>query len=467
MKNRFAPVALSLIVILSSLGAASRSQTPAPVFVLTHLTVVDVVAGAIRPDQTIVLTGDRITAIGASEQITPPQGATVIDEAGKYVIPGLWDMHVHLRDKVYLSLFTANGVTGIRQMSGDSVMLGWRREIERGSLVGPRLIVSSPIIDGPVTRWGGQAYAVTNGSEGRSAVRKAKEWGADFVGVSSLLPRDAYLAVAGEAKAQGISCAGDVPWSLSAAEASDAGQKSIESLTGVVLGCSAAENNIRKQIPSTSVSTSEVAVDAVALKTYDRIKAAVLFRRFVKNGTWHCPTLTALRSKAYAKDRDFRADPRVRFMPRATRDGWQEQVAALASALGVENVAAARQCFPRYLEVVAAMQRAGVPILAGTDTGAPYCFAGFSLHDELALLVDAGLSPAEALRTATLNPARFLGLAESLGTIDPGKIANLVLLDANPLADIKNTTKIAAVILNGRMFDRNELDRMLRRLKDG
>jgi imidazolonepropionase-like amidohydrolase len=321
-------------------------------------------------------------------------------------------------------------------MSGTSDLLRLRQDfaknIAKGSLPGTRMIVASPIIDGPRPICP-NSIAVSNEDEGRKAVRDVKKSGADFVKVYSLLPRDAYFAIADEAKRQGLTFAGHVPSSVSPAEASDAGQKSIEHLTGI---------RPRR---------------AMALETYNDSKAAELFARFVKTETWQCPTLTVLRTHAYLGDENFRRDHRLKYIPPPVRERWGQRIANRNE----ENSADANKVFQKELEIVGAMRKAGVQLLAGTDTGNPFCFPGFSLHEELALLVIAGLTPVEALRSATLNPAKFLGLDKTLGTIDQGKIADLVLLDANPLEDVRNTQRINAVISNGRLFDRKALNKML------
>src|SRR5262249_44694326 len=246
--------------------------------------------------------------------------------------------------------------------------------------------------------------------EGRKAVENVKKWGADFVKVYTYLPRDAYFAIAEEAKRQRIPFAGHVPWSVSAAEASDAGQRSIEHLTGVLLSFSSSERESRRKIAAASRFEGRAAVEARALETYDGEKARELFDRFAKNGTWQCPTLTVLRSFAYLDDKDFRNDQRLKYMPPLVRDRWERAESRLGNT--ANNYSLNKKIYPKYLEMVGAMHRAGVQILAGTDTGNPYCFPGFSLHDELGLLVKAGLTAGEALRAATLDPARFLGMED-------------------------------------------------------
>jgi len=417
-----------LLLLPTLLLAGGKTNSLEKALVLTHVTIIDVTGGAPKPDMTVVITGPRITDLGEAGKVSVPQGGRVIDASGKFLIPGLWDMHVHWYYRDTLTLFTANGVTGIRQMFGNSDLLRWRDEIAKGSLQGPRMVVASPIIDGPQPVWP-NSISVRDEAEGRKAVTRVKQWGADFVKVYSLLPREAYFGIADEARKQGLPFEGHVPFTVSAAEASDAGQKSIEHLTGVFK----------------------------ALETFSAEKETELFARFIKNGTWQCPTLTVRRSTAYQDDPNFRNDERLRFIPRQMLERWGMRMGNRRA----EFYANAKRLFQKEVEVVGDMGRAGVLLLAGTDTGNPFCFPGFSLHDELALLVKAGLTPAESLRAATLNPAKFFGLDQTLGTVEKGKLADLVLLEANPLEDIRNTQKIDAVVMNGRFYDRKALDKML------
>jgi hypothetical protein len=289
------------------------------------------------------------------------------------------------------------------------------------------------------------------------------------VKVYSLLPRDAYFGIADEAKRQGISFAGHVPISVSAAEASDAGPKSIEHLTGVLLACSSREDEFRAQLAAEiakngmtgALSGMSRRQSKQITESFSNQKAAALFARFAKNGTWQCPTLTVLHNMAYLDDKNVTNDPRLKYMPPFLRRNWDPSTDFRMRTMTPADYANAKASFQKSLEVVRGMRRAGVEIIAGTDTLNPYCFPGFSLHDELGLLVRAGLTPLDALQTATINTAKFLGKLDSLGTVEQGKIADLVLLDANPLEDIGNTKKINAVVMNGRLFDRKALDRML------
>jgi len=445
-----------LLLLITLLLAGGRTDTQQKPLVLRRLTVIDVTGGPPKPDMTVVITGDRITDLGEAGKVSVPQGGRVIDAGGKFLIPGLWDMHVHWYGKDTLTLFTANGVTGIRQMFGNTDLLRWRDEIAKGSLQGPRMVVASPIVDGPQPVWP-NSISVRNEEEGRKAVTKVKQWGADFVKVYSLLPREAYFGIADEARKQGLPFEGHVPFTVSAAEASDAGQKSIEHLTGVILACSDKEAGLSGERDNTNSTPARARPEVRAIETFSAKKEAELFARFIKNGTWQCPTLTVRRSAAYRDDPNFKNDGRLRYIPRQILERWGMR---MANTRG-ETYANEKRLFQKQVEVVGDMGRAGVLLLAGTDTGNPFCFPGFSLHEELALLVKAGLTPTESLRAATLNPAKFFGLDQKLGTIEQGKLADLVLLEANPLEDIRNTQRIDAVIMNGRFYDRKALDKML------
>jgi hypothetical protein len=480
MRKTFALVLLFLCLFSFSCARRSAFGVQATLIV-THATIIDTAGGANKTDMTVFITGDRITDIKKTGKVRPPEKALVIDATGKFLIPGLWDMHVHWYDARYLPLFIANGVTGIRIMWGTPAHFRWREEIAKGSRLGPRLIIASPIIDGPKPLWPG-SISVSNEAEARQVVRQVKEMGYDFVKILEGLSREAYFAIADESKKQGISFAGHIPWTISATEASDAGQKCIEHLggavsPGILLDCSNKEEELRKEgekaFEGISVEKPPTASQIEALKsfpkevlaTYDGKKAAVLFPRFVKNDTWFCPTLTVLRSYRFLDDKNFTNDPRLKYMPKDIRESWELKNNPSLSSNTEEDWAIEKKVFQKELELVGAMRRAGVDLLAGTDVLNPFCFPGFSLHDELGLLVEAGLTPLEALQAATYKAAEFLGMTDSLGTVATGKIADLVLLEANPLENIGNTRKIAAVVINGKCYLKPALDEMLAKLE--
>jgi imidazolonepropionase-like amidohydrolase len=443
-----------LCVLLPSLGSAGT-------LVIRHVTVIDTTGGPEQPDMTVVVDQGRIAAVGPSRSAKVPAGSQVIDGRGEFLIPGLWDMHVHReseRHRWSYPLYVANGVVGVRDMWGPSNANSWRAQHAADSNPAPTQYLASPIIDGPEPDFPG-SIVVANATQGREAVDLYKARGADFIKVLSRLPREAYFAVADEARKQGIPFAGHVPYSVTAKEASDAGQKSMEHLYGVALGTSAQEEVLFAEAPKTGQERARR--DLRAFESYDETKADSLFARFVRNGTWQTPTLTVLRSFSHLKDPEFVNDERLKYIPGSLRTQWDPKNDPRFSQMTIEDQTARREVFRQDLKLVGRMHQAGVGILAGTDTMNPYCFPGFSLHDELALLVEAGLSPMAALQAATRNPARLMSQLDTRGTIETGKIADLVLLDRDPLADIHNTRSIRAVVLRGELLPRMELDEML------
>jgi imidazolonepropionase-like amidohydrolase len=445
--------------------------------VIQHVTVIDATGRNPAPNMTVIIKGDRIVAITSSRKAHLSKDAVVIDGTGKFLIPGLWDMHVHGASDSRASwshlLFLANGVVGVRDMFGPPDANAWRAMQLSNQDPIPTIYLGSPLVDGPNPQWP-HSIVVTTAAQGRDIVDQQQQRGADFIKVYDKLSRDAYFAIADEAEKRGIPFEGHVPELITAQEASDAGQKSIEHLTRVAQSCSkdqaaiAAEMQKQEAIfraPGATVSQKvEIGKQIIALnyrviETYDQATAQTLFAQFVKNGTWQTPTLTLLHARL--DDPLPPDDPRLKYLTNALRTNWDagyyrnfppEPRAAMIKLSHAE--------FDQSMKIVGLMYRAGVPILAGTDAMNPQCFPGFSIHDELALLVDAGLPPLAALQASTRNAAQFMGQLNRRGTIEPGKIADLVLLDKDPLADIHNTRAIQAVILNGKLFQRAQLDAM-------
>ena len=449
-----------LSLLAMSIVAVTLAHAQATL-VFTHVTIIDVTGKPVQSDMTVVIEGHRIGEIGKTAQVKVPKGARPIDATGKYLIPGLWDMHVHTvfgdwlpkDEKVILPLFVANGVTGIRDMGGDlEVLKEWRSRIKGGKLLGPRMVIAGPMLDGPVPRFPSSA-PIKNAADGRKTVDDLKQGGVDFIKIQSLIPRDGYFAAADEAKRLGIPFVGHVPDAVRATEASNAGQKSIEHLTGVFEGCSPLEDELMKgpKGPGKFVAT------------YDDRRADKLIGLFAKNQTWQVPTLVWEHGQWLVDESDFSHDPLTKYAPAAwEKRTWPMFTKDILKDMDIDPAPVRERFVQMELEIVNKMHRAGVPFMAGTDTAAGvHVFPGFSLHEELGFFVKAGFTPLEALQTATLNPAQFLGRLADMGTVAKGKLADLVLLEANPLDDIHNTLKINAVVLNGRFFSRKELDDLL------
>jgi imidazolonepropionase-like amidohydrolase len=459
--------------------AARAAQAQTVAFV--HVNVVDVsattMAAALKRDQTVLVVGRTIAAVGPTGRVALPTGAIVIEAAGQYLIPGLTDMHVHTliegRPEFAFPMFVASGVTGVRDMGGSfsaDVVRRIRDDIEAGRIVGPHLLaVPGKILDGPSSGERVAFATVPSADEGRRLVAAAKSEGREFVKAYNLLSREAYLAIVAEAKRQHMPVAGHVPFALTAKEVSDVGQKTIEHAADLPISCSRDEQALRKRVASEGAAAANsnwarARVEIEASRTYDAAKASALFHTFVRNGTWQCPTLVLKEMSAAARVEDLSDDVRLALIPPSMRSRWIDTFRDLVAPIG--EPAERRLRADRTVEIVGAMHRAGVRILAGTDSPPqPFLFPGFALHDELALFVRAGLTPLAALRTATTNAAEFLGRSRLAGTVAAGRSADLVLLRANPLEDIHNTRTIEAVVLGGRYLDRAALDALLARTK--
>lgn len=450
-----------VFAILLSISFLSCTKTESADLAIRNVTVIDATGAPAQPKMTILIAENRITKISKAKRIKVDKNVNVIDGSGKFLIPGLWDMHVHMNfHKVYMALFIANGVTSARMMEGWHGYYEWRKEICEDKLIGPRMIIASQMAEGPVPGRD-DSVGVKNEEEGRLFIRKAKEEGADFIKVLSYLSKNTYFAIIDEAKKQGIPVVGHVPYSVSAAEVSDAGQRSIEHDYGVSLSCSDRDGELRK-ILMTIVPTPEARLKAYTDIDFSELKAKVLFARLMENGTFVCPTLVVWNELAFQEEEGLAKNPRLKFMPNYTLDYWNRIGDEIVNKGLLDSLKTYRQ---KGIDLVGKMKDAGVELLAGTDTGAHYSFPGFSLHDELALLVQAGLTPMEALRCATYNPAKFFGKLDLMGTIENNKVADLVLLEANPLEDINNTKKIAAVLAGGKLYKKNELQEILNRIE--
>lgn len=443
-------------------------QQPAPT-AITHVTVINPGMSSVEANRTVLVTGDRITSVSDAAQTQPPKNARVIDATGQFLIPGLWDMHVHSvfgdwfpggRD-IILPLFIANGVTGVRDMGGDApVLMAWRKEIASGKLIGPRMVMSGPMLDGYLPNGKlrfPSSLPVKTPADAIAAVDSLKKQGVDFIKVQSEISHDAYLAAAAEAHKQGLPIVGHVPDTVRLREVVEAGQKSVEHLMGIFEGCSTEEDKFIQGKGNLKL----------LLSTQDKKRCDALIKLLAEHQTWQVPTLAWQRGGEFLDQPDPKRKPLDKYVPAYWRDvTWRRFNDEMMPDLLKDPLALRQDYFARNLQITGAMHRAGVPFLAGTDT-APgiYIMPGFSLHDELANFVEAGFTPMESLQTATSNPAKFLGIQSSQGSVESGKIADLVLLNANPLEDIRNTNKISAVAAHGRFFDRAALDQMLKQVE--
>jgi imidazolonepropionase-like amidohydrolase len=481
-----------LVAALLFVSVLAAAQGSAADLAFQHVTVIDTHDGSLHPDMTVVVAHGHIAAIAKASSAKLPKAAREIDATGKFLIPGLWDMHVHLaqEDKskwtrpILLPLLVANGVTGVRDMGGNfDLIQQLRAEIEQQKLLGPRIVAGGPQHIGsgsekiwPLSDWPAAEFArVGTAADGEQTVRTLKDRGVDFIKVQSQgppIPREAYFAIADASRKLGIPFVGHVPDTITAEEASNAGQKSIEHLSGVFLACSANEAALRKSQLEADNDPQAFPIFATrggfdlpppgTFDSYSREKAGTLFALLAKNHTWQVPTLSIKQAFMLSAQGKFLQDERLAYVPPSFRQelGSPEYYKRKRP----EEIQDLSRAVELSLSVVRDMHGAGVEFMAGTDLPYPP-LPGWSLHDEMELLVRGGLSPLEALQAATLNPARFLGKIQQFGTVEQGKVADLVLLDSNPLADIENVRKIRAVVVNGKYLGREELDRILAETK--
>lgn len=451
-----------LLIIVGTAFNQARSAENSGTTVFLDVTIVDVERGVTVPNRTVTVVGQNIRSVLPADHSVTPPNSTVVQGSGKFLIPGLWDMHVHhdFRWTGPLDLALANGVTGVRDMNSAAFVIEWRDEIRSGKRRGPQIRAAGKFLDAPMRGQTTNRKTASTPDEGRELVKERKAAGADFIKVYSGLDPEVYRAILAEAARQKLPVVGHCPDLVSAFEASQLGQKSIEHLTGVAMASSPRELTLRQQLAASYRTSrgydifSSLPTIMASMESLDSQKQASLFSAFKMHGTWHVPTLVMYRPiRATAE-----GDARMKYVHPEDLVLWRHIRAK--DQLGEFR----NKSFSYAIATVRAMNKAGVALLAGTDAGGSNgidVFHGFSVADELELFVECGLSPAEALRTATLNPALFFEEAETSGTVAPGKRADLVLLDADPLTSIGNVRRIVATMANGTLFSRKDLDTLL------
>jgi hypothetical protein len=466
----------SLALVLTVIGAACASaQRPVSVdadVAITHVTVVNVERGTLVRDQDVMLKGDRIVAVTGAGASRPPTGIRVINGAGLYVIPGLWDMHAHLNLQAnvaaqQLPLFVAHGVTGIRVMSTPmqpgslAPFRALQEQIAGGAVIGPRLLALASFTVNGAAGIPAQApafFKATTREEGQQLARYLKQAGYDFVKVYNNLSREGYFGLAEEARKLDMPLGGHEPAAVTAIELSNAGQRSIEHSRIFLFNCFPGADSMRKGVLQGSGTVQR----RRTVDEYDPKLCADVFRTFVRNDTYITPTHVTRRMDAFAGDSAYLNDARMKYIPLRQQVAWRADARGMVAQ---DSTPAGRRSFMDFyvkgLTLTNAAYRAGVPVMLGTDAGDSFVFPGASVHDELGELVKAGLTPAEALRAATLSGATFLGQTADYGTVQTGRFADLVLLEADPLTDVANSRRIRAVVRGGRVFERAALDSML------
>ena len=476
-------VLLASICIIVLVGCVNNTEPPATsALLLEDVSVLDWEQGFV-PNQSVVIVNDRIIAVGDVGSVEVPVNAVRIhgEASGGYVIPGLWDMHVHLTynralQPVMRKLLLANGITGARDTGGHLDLIEPLLEEARQEAVPlTDVYYAGPLLDGVPRVYDGVgsrpdiSVGLADEQAARHAVDSLVARGVDLIKSYEMVQPNVFIAILDQAGRHGIPVTGHVPLSMHAEEAARAGLYSMEHLRNLETSCSTEKEALlqeRRRMLSEGASGSggdlrgaiHTYIREVSLASQDNANCRSLLATLAEQGTWQIPTLTILAArfnKLYADDAWRQT---FHYLPEAEAALWTENAIRFSEA--PVNAIGEKHGAWGY-EMIASMKAAGVPILAGTDTPIFFLTPGFSLHKELAFLVKGGLTPMEALQSATLLPAQYFGLASDLGSVEPGKRADLVILRNNPLEDIEHTASVEAVIKQGYLFNRSQLDALL------
>ena len=488
MKRVLLVVATMAAALTTGSCRTIAAEPPKPVaLAVTNVTVIDPDTAKVLPGQTIFIEGDRIVAVVPAADAVRFAAAESIDGTGKFVIPGLVDMHAHLflpePAKPGLNLFIANGVTGIREMSSDCwEVLGatdgciehyrlLQAQVRAGVVPGPDIMgLTSAMVMGPARATlpeGAPSFVVPQtGEQGRELVRHLHARGPDLIKTHDSIPTAVFEAMMDEARRAGIGVGGHIPFGAGSLGAARLGYRSIEHARDLLYDCSRYGPQYRREEAAFAEGRpgAKRPSNLVRLRStvdeFDEAACETMLASLAGMSTYYVPTHVTREMEAKAGDATYRSDPARKYVLPARNKNWEADLTQTA-ALPPAEVAALGDFFRHGLAVTALAHRAGVPIMTGSDANDTMIVPGFSLHRELVLLVTAGLQPMDALRAATSVPARYFGLSDHHGGISSGKEADLVILDADPLQDIRNTSRISAVIANGRHFDRAALDGLL------
>lgn len=434
-------------------------------YAFKNVTVIPMDSEKTLANQTVVVEGGKIKLIAQTESISLDGDVKIIDGSGKYLIPGLSDMHVHIWSEQEPPLYVANGVTLVRNMWGETFTLKIRDDINSGNILGPTIITGGRIVDGAPRMWDGSEEIKTE-EEARAIVRAHKSAGYDFIKVYSSLTPELFDIIADEAKAQNIPFSGHVPMSVTLEHAMRSGMTTIEHLTGFKEATYKEGVDFGKGFFSkermdigSKLNSGELSFDDI----FDPSKTKTMAAIATETGVWNVPTLIVI-DKIFLtrKEADVQfSRPEIKYIVPAIQSMWNPDNDFRRKNTTDEQLKAMQGFFQREVDTVTTLHEAGANIMSGTDAPNPYVFHGFSLHEELALFVKAGMTPYEALRTSTINPAKFLNAVGEFGTITVGARADMVLLDANPLEDISNAQMRSGVMLRGRWLPEAELQKAL------
>ncbi|MES2149232.1 MAG: amidohydrolase family protein [Pseudomonadota bacterium] len=465
-----------MVLTLSWFTLACATAAPIPVdLILRGATIIDVASGSGATGKAVVIKGDRIVAVVDDKALDRYRARRTVQLPGKFIIPGLWDSHVHFgggeplieENQHLLALYLANGITSVRDCAGDltDTVLRWRAQIAAGTLEGPTIFASGAKFEGYKPLWKG-TREVRTPQEVTAALDQLQAQKVDFIKITeNTLTPDIYLEILRQARARGMRSSGHVPAQLTLAAMFDAGLGTVEHLTYLLRTSTAREAELTALVAAGTISSRDAL--RLSLQSYDEAVARRSFRRMAAAGTAVVPTLSVQRLTAYLDQQDHSGDAYLQYIGKGLRQtyDWRVQRAAQDDTDAVELRHAIVEKAAALLPILA---QEGVSIIAGTDAGFlnSYDYPGLALHEELALYVQYGLSPQQALQSAVVNGPRFLGKLDRYGSVAPGKVADVLVLDADPLRDIGATRKIRMVLSRGTVYDRARLDRMLAETRD-
>jgi imidazolonepropionase-like amidohydrolase len=486
-----AVAAAASLLVFCGPGAAQSTSTSAQL-ILDGVIIVDPRDGKLTRNARITINDGKITEISPAGGPVPGGPAKYVDAREKYVVPGYLDMHAHplagdaspldsAESAASLTLMLVNGITGFRQMSGSPELLEKRRS---GAFQQPAAMPAVLAMPGSILTGANAATPEAAVAE----VQRQKSSGADFIKVVDVGPQ-VFFAAEEEAKRVALPFVGHLPLAVDAVQASERGMKSIEHLgprDSVLVGCSSDEAALREAIsripprkppplppevfakltekiianPIAFTDASEIARYQRVIDTYSEAKCRQLAVKFATNGTWQTPTLIRLRTMMFGNDPEYMTNPNLRYVSADTKRLWQEVAQEYSAKISPASAVTLAAFYNLQLKLVKLFQEAGVKMMAGDDYGGQWLVPGFGLHQEFDQLAHAGLSPLEVLQMTTINGAEFIGRTASMGAVEAGKDADLVLLDGDPVESVQNLHRISAVVRAGSYFSRDDLDQL-------
>lgn len=463
---------LAFLALIVGLSISCTQKTEVDILI-KNAAVIELTSGQILPSQVVLIQGDSIFLSGGDSLLSSYSGKTVIDAESKYLMPGLWDNHVHFGGAEYideneqlLPLYLAFGVTAVRDAAGDIPLevLKWKSEINSGNRIGPKIFTSGPKIEGINSVWPGD-LEIGSEAELDKALDSLEKLQVDFVKITdNALSAELFLSATQKAKARGWAVSGHVHPEITLNEISKAGLTTIEHQGYLLRAATPEENRIRDEKLSNKLSPAEA--NLLQFNTLNDSVAEAKFRQFAAQGTGIVPTLLISYNIAYLDSLDFSTDTIQDYLGPKLKESYQWRIDryALEDSASRKNRKMQFEASARLLPIV---QKSGMKIMAGTDAGYlnTYDYPGLAIHRELALMVKYGLSPLEALQASMINGPAYFGLEKEYGAVEAGKKASLVLLNKNPLENVENILSIESVIAEGRYFSRKDLDIILAEIK--